>query len=58
MKVYGFYFRVGVIFCEEQKSTKNAKITPTRKFPRLQYIGKLERANSRQGESVSDLYEN
>ena len=35
---YGFYFRVGVIFREEDKSAKNAKITPTRKFPRLQYL--------------------
>ena len=25
-------------FYEEDKSAKNAKITPTRKFPRLQYM--------------------
>ena len=37
IKAYGFYFRVGVIFPEEDRSAKNAKITPTRKFPRLQY---------------------
>ena len=37
IKAYGFYFRVGVIFREEDRSAKNAKITPTRKFPSLQY---------------------
>ena len=34
MKVFGFYFRMGVIFM------KNTKVEnyPKRKFPRLQYI--------------------
>ena len=34
IKAYGFYFRVGGKFHEEDKS---AKITPMGKFPRLQY---------------------
>ena len=34
IKTYGFYFHVGGNFHEEDKSVK---ITPTRKFPRLQY---------------------
>ena len=38
IKAYGFYFRVDGNFREEDKSVKNVKITPTRKFPRLQYI--------------------
>ena len=32
---YGFLFSRGGNFREEDKSAKNAKITPTRKFPRL-----------------------
>ena len=32
LKSYGFYFRVG-----ERQYRKNAKITPVRKFPHLQY---------------------
>ena len=36
IKAYGFNFRAGV-FREEYQSAKNAKISPTRKFPRLQY---------------------
>ena len=36
IKVYGFYFRVGVIFAKKAKARKTRKITPTRKFPRLQ----------------------
>ena len=36
-KTHEFYFRVGgVNFREEAKSAINAKITSTRKFPRLQ----------------------
>ena len=34
----GCYFCVGVIFGINAKSQKNEKITPTRKFSRLQYI--------------------
>ena len=37
IKAYGFYFRVGVIFAKKTKA-KNAKITPTQNFPRLQYL--------------------
>ena len=37
IKAYGFYFSRGGNFREEDKSAKNAKITPTRKIPRLQY---------------------
>ena len=36
IKAYGFYFRVGVIFAKKTKARKMWKITPTRKFPRLQ----------------------
>ena len=32
IKAYGFYF------CKDDQSAKNAKITPTWKFPRLQYL--------------------
>ena len=35
INAYGFYFRLGVIFCEEDKSAKHLKITPTQKFSRL-----------------------
>ena len=37
IKVYGVFFSRGGNFREKDKSAKNAKITPTRKFPRLQY---------------------
>ena len=36
IKAYGFYFSGN--FCEEDKSAKNMKITPTRKFSHLQYM--------------------
>ena len=38
IKAYGFYFLFsrGGNFREEDKNAKNANITPTRKFPRLQ----------------------
>ena len=35
-KPYRFYFPEGEIFAKEAISQKNAKITPTRKCPRLQ----------------------
>ena len=38
IKSYGFYYRVGGNFREEDSIAKNAKITPTRKFPRFQYL--------------------
>ena len=37
IKSYGFYFSRGGNFREEDQNAKIAKITPTRKFPRLQY---------------------
>ena len=36
IKSYGFYFPAGEIFVKKVISRKKAKITPTRKFPRLQ----------------------
>ena len=50
IKAGGFYFRVGVIFAMKNKSAKNAKITPSRKFPRLQYYvsHKVETHENRQ----------
>ena len=38
IKAYGYNFRVGVIFAKKTKARKTRKITPTRKFPRLQYL--------------------
>ena len=38
INAYGFFFRVGVVFAKKTKARKNAKITPMRKFPRLQYV--------------------
>ena len=51
LKAYGFYFQGG-IFCEEDKSMKNAIFTPTRKFPRLRYL-KLEGKRISEAEVVN-----